>query len=339
MTGFALFRPVRVVLALVVLAGLALVPAPAPAHPLAPSLLEVRVGEDASLDVLWKMPSRGIPGLRLLPQFPSFCRASGRPQVIEGPDYLISKLVLECGESGIVGAEISVAGLESAPTEVLLRVVLADGKVITRVLRRGDASFTIPSEQGPLFVARDYAALGMDRIAGGLDHLLFVFGLCLLVGGFRALAGTVTAFTLGHSITLSVAALDLVRVPSAPVEVAIAASVVALAVELARRPVGPTLLRSRPWLAAAGFGLLHGLGFAGALREVGLPQADIPLALASFNVGIEAGQLVFVVVVVALRAVALRVFSDAPEALRLAPVYGMGSLAAMWMFERAAALL
>ncbi|MFT4571114.1 MAG: hydrogenase/urease accessory protein HupE [Hyphomicrobiaceae bacterium] len=328
---FAAFGRALAVAALVCLTSFV---APVQAHPLSPSLLEIKVGKDDSLDVLWKMPLRGIPGLRLLPQFPPHCRSNARPELTEGRDHLTSRLMLECGEGSFIGSTISVAGLESAPTEVLLRIILADGSMITKVLRGDAPSFKIPSEQGPLAVARDYAAMGFEHIAGGMDHLLFVFGLCLLVSGFRSLAGTVTAFTLGHSITLSIAALDIVRLPSAPVEVAIAASVLALAVELARNPTSPTLLRRRPWLAAAGFGLLHGLGFAGALREVGLPQVEIPLALASFNVGIEVGQLGFVVLVVAVRAVAVRVFADLPDQFRLVPIYGMGSLAAMWMFER-----
>lgn len=312
---------------------------PALAHPLTPSLLELDIHEDSSVSVHWKMPLRTIPGLRLLPQLPPHCRGSGRPIVTEGVDHFQSSMTVECGEMGLVGSEIRIAGLEQAPTEVLVRVTLPNGSTISHVLRGDAPSFTIPEAQSSFDVARNYARMGAEHIASGLDHLLFVFGLCLLVGGFRALAGTVTAFTLGHSITLTIAALDLVRLPSGPVEVAIAASVVALAVELARKPTRPTLLRRRPWLAAAGFGLLHGLGFAGALREVGLPQSDIPLALASFNVGIEVGQLAFVVVVVALQRIARPLLSKLPEWLQLAPVYGMGSLAAMWMFQRLAALL
>src|SRR6185295_14228519 len=154
----------------------------------------------------------------------------------------------------------------------------------------------------------------------------------------RRLLGTVSAFTLGHSITLSLAALGFVDVPSGPIEVAIAASVLLLAVELARPP-GPTLIRRRPWLMAAVFGLLHGLGFAAALREAGLPAGEIPLALLSFNAGIEAGQVAFVLAVLVLRRSLGSLVHDVPGWLARAPVYVMGSLAGYWWLDRLLALV
>jgi len=154
----------------------------------------------------------------------------------------------------------------------------------------------------------NYAALGVEHILTGPDHLLFVLGLVLLVAGTRRLLATVTAFTVGHSVTLSLAVLGFARVPPGPTEVLIALSVYALAVELARDARRPTLMRRLPWLVAAGFGLLHGLGFAGALRQAGLPAGDVPLALAAFNAGVELGQLLFIAAVLVVR-----------RAVRLAP--------------------
>ena len=184
-----------------------------------------------------------------------------------------------------------------------------------------------------------YATLGVAHILTGLDHLLFVAGLLLLARTPRRLVETVTAFTVGHSITLTLAVLDLVRVPVAPIELAIALSVFWLAVELARTPRRPTLVQRRPSLLAGLFGLLHGLGFAAALQAVGLPSGDVPLALVAFNAGIEAGQLGFVAVCL-LAAAALRRLPLAwPRWARELPLYAMGSLAAFWCFERAAALL
>jgi hypothetical protein len=148
----------------------------------------------------------------------------------------------------------------------------------------------------------------------------------------------VTAFTVGHSITLTLAALGVVDLPSRAIEVGIAASVLALAVELARRPAVPTLMRRWPWVMAAAFGLLHGLGFAAALRDAGLPAGAIPLALFAFNLGIEIGQLAFVLVVLALRHAAGRLLGEMPAWARRAPLYVMGSLAASWWLERTIAL-
>jgi hydrogenase/urease accessory protein HupE len=176
----------------------------------------------------------------------------------------------------------------------------------------------------------------VEHILTGPDHLLFVFGLLLLVSTSRLLLQTITAFTLGHSITLSVAALGLATVPQRPIEVLIAVSVLVLAVELARDPAHASLLRRFPWAMALLFGLLHGFGFAGALAEAGLPPGDIPLALVSFNVGIELGQLAFVGAVLVL-GVALRRWLPSLAARSNRPaIYAMGILAAFWCYERLA---
>jgi hydrogenase/urease accessory protein HupE len=206
------------------------------------------------------------------------------------------------------------------------------------VLRAGSDSFVVPERERAFDVLRSYAALGIEHILLGLDHLLFVFGLLLLVGRrSAALVKTITAFTAGHSVTLSLAALGLVRVPQAPVELLIALSVFALAVELARPDRGA--VGRRPWVMALLFGLLHGLGFAAALAQVGLPETDIPLALFSFNVGIEIGQLAFVAVIVAGRHWLARPLARLPRWSEAVPIYTLGCLAAYWCFERAAALV
>jgi hydrogenase/urease accessory protein HupE len=188
-------------------------------------------------------------------------------------------------------------------------------------------------------VVQGYVRLGIEHILTGPDHLLFVFGLLLLVSASRLLVQTITAFTLGHSVTLSAAALHLASVPSRPIEVLIAASVLTLAVELARDAGRPTLLRRFPWAMAVTFGLLHGFGFAGALAEAGLPPDDIPLALVSFNGGIEIGQLAFVGAVLAAGALAARWLPAATIRSTRFAVYAMGMLSAFWCFERIAAWL
>jgi hydrogenase/urease accessory protein HupE len=187
-------------------------------------------------------------------------------------------------------------------------------------------------------VVRDYVGLGIEHILFGIDHLLFVLCLLLLVRGVRKLLTTVTAFTLAHSITLAAATLGFIRVPAAPVEATIALSIVFLASELVRGEAGRSAVtRTYPWLIAFSFGLLHGLGFAGALAEVGLPQREIPLALFAFNVGVELGQLAFVTAVLSLvrfaRIVPLRLPAWAPGAAG----YAIGSVAAFWVFARLAA--
>src|SRR5207249_1146814 len=185
-------------------------------------------------------------------------------------------------------------------------------------------------------VVRGYVTLGIEHILTGPDHLLFVFGLLLLVSASRLLVKTITAFTLGHSLTLSAAALHFANVPSRPIEVLIAASVLTLAVELARDAGRPTMLRRFPWAMAVAFGLLHGFGFAGALAEAGLPPGDVPLALLCFNVGIELGQLAFVGALLAAGALLGRWVPVMAERSARVAVYAMGMLSAFWCFERLA---
>ena len=189
-----------------------------------------------------------------------------------------------------------------------------------------------------------FAQLGFRHIVDveALDHILFLVALAAIyrLRDIRSVLWVVTAFTVGHSVTLALAALEIVSVPQAPVEVLIAVTIYLLAVELARNVgEGSTLMRRRPWAMAFSFGLLHGLGFAGALREAGLPSGDVPLALFSFNVGVELGQLAFIGGVLAVVAIARKVRE--PDDIRNGIVrwapYGIGSLAAFWFVERVVA--
>lgn len=307
---------------------------PVHAHALDPVLFELQERPDGKVDVTWKAPNAKVPGVDLRPLLPAECRQEGEKTTSSLEEAVVSKWVVDCGGT-LVGRTVGVLGLES--TDALLRVALASGSVDRRVLGADHASVTIEGQPGRLEVVHDYARLGVEHIAGGIDHLLFVFGLLLLTGGTRLLLATVTAFTLGHSVTLAAAALQFISVPQAPVEVIIAVTIYVLAVELARdAPPGSTLLNRRPWAMAFVFGLLHGLGFAGALREAGLPANDIPLALVSFNVGIEAGQLMFVGAVLAASAAMRPLLGALPAAARRIPVYAMGIASAYWIFARAA---
>jgi hydrogenase/urease accessory protein HupE len=200
-----------------------------------------------------------------------------------------------------------------------------------RELEAGSASLAATASR--------FATLGIEHILLGIDHLLFVLGLVLIVQSAKLLVQTITAFTIAHSITLAVATLGFVHVPGAPVEAVIALSILFLASELTRQRRGESGLTARyPWLVAFSFGLLHGFGFAGALAEVGLPERDITLALLVFNLGVEAGQLLFVAGVLALLWLGRRVIvSPPPRWLQDAPAYAIGSLAAFWLIQRVAA--
>jgi hydrogenase/urease accessory protein HupE len=320
----------------------ALVATPAAAHRLAPSLLSIDEAADGAIAVTFKMARQQPGGGEVAPELPERCVPSERPRVESDEQSVTVRWTARCGAEGLVGARVGVNGLAETETNALLRIALRDGRRVQAVLHGGAASLVVPERPSAVAVFRDYLRLGIHHIATGFDHLLFVFGLVLLAGGTRALLWTVTAFTAGHSVTLSLAALGVVRFPTAPIELAIAATILALALELARgsdRPGRDSLLRRRPWAVAFVFGLLHGFGFAGALAEVGLPQQEIPVALLSFNVGIELGQVGFVAVVLALRRLFEPVLAAAPAWLTRVPVTAMGALAVYWCLDRGAQLL
>lgn len=318
----------RAVVVIVLAAG------PLWAHPLAPALLEVHERDGGRVEVGWKVPLLRPRGVDLAPVLPDRCHDLGPRTVARDDTGVWTRWTAHCGPGGLVGARLGASGFGAVGIGALVRVTLVDGRVVQGVVTLARPLLLVPPRPSVLAVARDYVRLGVEHILTGPDHLLFVFGLLLLAGSVRRLVGTVTAFTAGHSVTLTLAALGLVALPSQPIEVGIATTVLALAVELARPP-GPTLMRRRPWAMAASFGLLHGLGFAAALREAGLPAGDIPLALVSFNTGIELGQLAFVLGVLALGAVFGRVARTAvPAWAYRVPVYVMGSLAASWWLER-----
>jgi hydrogenase/urease accessory protein HupE len=318
-------------------AGLLLLAGAALAHPLAPSLLEVIERAPGDVLVRWKTPAKRVPGSRLAPVLPPECDAVGDPVVRGDPAGVVTEWTLSC-PGPVAGRTLAIEDIASSKAAVLLRIELADGRRLLHVLGPDDPAFVIPARQSRAAVARSYGWLGIEHILTGPDHLLFVLGLVLLVGGGRPLLWTVTAFTAGHSVTLSLAVLGYVNFPVGPIEVLIALSIFVLATELARRSPTPSLLSRKPWLMAFAFGLLHGFGFAGALAEIGLPSVDIPLALLSFNVGIEIGQLAFVLSAVLVGALLTPLARRRPRLARLVPTYVIGSLAAYWVFERLAAL-
>jgi hypothetical protein len=324
----------RVVL-LILLCG-----ASARAHPLAPTLLDVHDLGGGRLSVTWKASLLRVPGADLVPVLPEPCTNDGDPTFTTDADSVTRRWTVRCDPPELIGQRIGFRGLDAAKIDGLVRVELADGRLIRAVVRADSPLLTIPQRERRLDIVGAYVRIGIEHILTGFDHLLFVAGLLLLATSRRLLIETITAFTLGHSLTLSLAVMDIVWVPSRPIELLIALSIFVLAVELARDPAAPpSLLRRRPWAMALAFGLLHGLGFASALREIGLPSGDVPLALFAFNLGIELGQLAFVGALL-VAAAGLRALRIAwPRWVLRVPLYTMGSLAAFWCFERFAALV
>ena len=327
-------RICRVLLGLMVAVGVG----GASAHEVRPSYLAMTEVAPGRYQVVFKVPMRGSARLRMVAVLPANCR-----QLAPTASYLVSGAVLDrwtvqC-DGSLVGGTIAIAGLETLLTDVLVRIEPLEGGSYSIRLRPNATSYLIPEAPSTWDVARTYLALGIEHILGGIDHLLFVLALLLIVGQrWGKLFKTITAFTVAHSLTLAAATLGLVAVPGTPVEAVIALSIVFLAAELAHSRMGrPGLTEQWPWLVAFTFGLLHGLGFASALAEVGLPQDQIPLALLQFNVGVEVGQLLFVAAVLALVWAGRRLRIPAPAWGWRVPAYGIGAVAAFWTIQRTVA--
>ncbi|MCX2981714.1 HupE/UreJ family protein [Halieaceae bacterium IMCC14734] len=291
----------------------------------------VEVGEQ-QYNVVWKTPAQTTSSVALRPVFPAQCSAmDDAAGEMEGTG-VVRSWRMQC-DGGLIGQDVEVVGLSDNQASVLASLEAADGSYYQSLLNTEQPVFSIPETPSVLQVVQEYSWLGADHIWGGIDHLLFVFGLLLLVGGGKRLLWTITAFTLGHSITLSLVTLGYFDYPVALVEFTIALSVFILALELSRKDRSG-LLSHYPWWLAGGFGLLHGMGFAGALSEVGLPQGELPLALLFFNIGIELGQLAFIALIFALWLLVRNLFRGQEHRWLPLPVYVLGALSAMWCIER-----
>lgn len=314
---------------------------PAVAHEVRPAYLELREIASGRYTVLWKVPARGEMRLSLAVRMPVRC-TEREPRARSDTGGAISERWQLVCEHELWGETIAIRGLEATFTDVLARVERADGTSQVVRLTPTAPDFVVEATPDALAVGATYLRLGVEHIWLGVDHLLFVLGLLIIVDGRRRLVGAITAFTVAHSVTLAAATLGAVRLSQQPVEAAIALSIVFVAGEIAHQHDGRThrtqaWTRRWPWLVAFGFGLLHGFGFAGALRELGLPEQAIPLALLCFNLGVEAGQLAFIAAVATIAALARRAPVALPAWGWRAPAYGIGTLAAFWTIERAAA--
>jgi hydrogenase/urease accessory protein HupE len=320
---------------------------PTNADELRPGYLEFRETASDSYSMLFKIPALGDDlRLAIYVRLPEGTHDVAPPRsAFNGSAYTERRTIRRAG--GIAGQVVSIEGLSVTTTDVLVRVESLKGATQTERLSPTKAAFVVQSAPGDWEVVTTYLRLGIEHILFGFDHLLFVLALVILVPDWRRITITVTAFTIAHSFTLAAATLGFVNLPGPPVEAAIALSIVLVAAEIVNARRGkPSLTARRPWLVALSFGLLHGLGFAGALAEVGIPHHAIPLALLSFNLGVESGQMVFVAVVLTLgwlvRRGALLRFQPALvqrplERLEVGAAYAIGALAAYWLIERTTA--
>ena len=307
----------------------------AAAHELRPAYLELRQTGKESYDVLFKVPGSGESlRLALYPELPAVCTKTGTPRSSFVNGAFIERWSVTC-RGGLAGGTVGITGLQGTTTDVLVRLAGLTGRSQVLRLTPDRPSFVVEAEPGVWRVAATYLRLGRDHILLGVDHLLFILGLLLIVPNRWMLLKTITSFTLAHSLTLAVATLGYASAPVLPLNAAIALSILFLGPEIVRHERGETSLTIRhPWVVAFAFGLLHGFGFASGLNTLGLPHGDIPVALLFFNLGVEAGQLGFVGLILLLARSFRALEIHWPRVVELAPGYAVGSLGAYWTIQR-----
>lgn len=330
-----LFR-VFLLLALLVCVGF---PSGALAHETRPAYLEIKETSPNHYDILWRTPVNAGMRLPIVLQLPADVKNVRAPAVQELTDSLVERRSIEV-PGGLAGKRIDFVGLQGTITDVLVRVELLDGRESTTIVHPSQSWYEMNATQSRWAVAGAFIVQGIRHISLGADHLLFLFGLLLIVKDRWMLLKTVTAFTVAHSITLAIATLGYANAPVTPLNAAIALSILFLGPEIVRVWRGETSFTIRhPWVVAFAFGLLHGFGFAGALTSAGLPHAELPLALLTFNVGVEIGQVGFILLVLLLER-SFRVLQVRwPHWVQALPGYTVGSLGAFWTIQRLAILL
>ena len=314
--------------------------APAAAHESRPASLRIRQLSATRYSIIWRTPLLSGQRLPVILRLPGSVRNVTEPTVQVFNDSRVERWMVEADSGTFGGQRIEFPGLQATITDVLVRIETLDGRRSVTLVRPSRPWVLMETTQSGFQMARTYVVYGVQHILFGVDHLLFVLGLLLLVRGTGPLIKTISAFTVAHSITLALATLGVVHIPPPPVEAVIALSLVFLAAELVRQDRGIVgLAQQHPWVIAFAFGLLHGFGFAGTLTRVGIPEGDVPMALLTFNLGVELGQLGFVAVfllfVHSLRTLAVRW----PARLRPVPAYVIGGAASFWFVQRVAAIL
>ena len=309
----------------------------ASAHEARPAYLEVKETAPGQFNVLWRTPVLAGMRLRVVLKLPDDVKNLREPNVQELADSFVERRWIDAGPKGLAGKRIEFPGLQMTITDVLVRVEMLDGRKWTTIVHPSQAWVEITAAQTRMQVMGTFVLQGIRHILFGADHMLFVLGLLLIVKDRWMLLKTITAFTVAHSITLAIATLGYAEAPMLPLNAAIALSILFLGPEIVRSWRGETSFTIRhPWVVAFAFGLLHGFGFASALTSAGLPKAELPVALLSFNVGVEIGQLSFVALILLLER-AFRILEVRwPRWVQAIPGYTVGSLGAFWTVQRLA---
>lgn len=310
-------------------------------HEVRPGYVEIRETANEVYDVSWKQPVRenadAVTGLGLRLTLPPNCAHGDDSRMVRRSGALIEQFTLTCA-GGLEGQIIGIEGLQRTITDVFVRFLPQAGESVNFRLTAEQPALQIKGGGAPL---GSYLSLGIEHLLFGYDHILFVIGLALLTGTLTRLFWVVTAFTLAHSITLALSVLGIVRLPTAPVEAFIALSILFVAVEL-MLPIErrSNLASHAPQSIAFIFGLIHGFGFANVLVDIGMPRGETALALALFNIGLEAGQLLVVAVILACTTLAHRFMRERlREQVFASTVFVIGAVSSYWLIARSLAII
>jgi len=318
-----------------VIAGLLLASTLVSAHEARPAYLEIKETAPGQYSILWRTPVMAGMRMPITLKLPDDVKELREPSFQELADSLVERHWIDAGPGGLAGQRIDFVGLQATITDAVVHVEMLDGRRWTTIAHPSQPWVELAANQSTLGVMGTYIVQGIRHILFGADHMLFVLGLLLIVKDRWMLLKTVTAFTVAHSITLAIATLGYAEVPVVPLNAAIALSILFLGPEIVRSWRGETSFTIRhPWVVAFAFGLLHGFGFASALTSAGLPRHELPLALVSFNVGVELGQLSFIALILALER-SFRILEVRwPRWAEAIPGYTVGSLGAFWTVQR-----
>jgi hydrogenase/urease accessory protein HupE len=310
------------------------------AHEIRPALLNIVEREAGVFDITWKVPSVNGMVLSIRPMLPASLKAVGPSNNTKLPGTIIEYATYKLAGESITGEKIFIDGLSTVQIDVLVQIYFLDGTSHSALLQPSSPEYIIPEPGTKVTISWAYLRMGVQHILSGIDHLLFVLALLIIVPHRWKLFKTITAFTVAHSITLGLAVLGLVNIPPAPTEAIIALSIVFLAVEIIHVKQGKySLTESYPWIVAMIFGLFHGLGFAGALTQIGLPANEIPLALLMFNVGVETGQVMFILAMLLVIAGLNKVKVSWPVWSWKVLPYAIGAIASFWVVQRTISFL
>lgn len=301
----------------------------ATAHEVRPAYLSITEDSTAEFTVIWKQPILDGKRLRIKPIFPEICTKSNSKTSIEN-STIIEKLNLKCE---LVKGEILISGLEQTMTDVIIKIDYQSGKRNTSLVKPNDPKFILGAKTST--IGNNYLSIGIDHILKGWDHLLFIIGLVLLINR-KQILGVATAFTVAHSLTLGLAAFSIINLPSQPVEILIAMSIVLLGIEIMRKKSGATSISSKhPYYIALLIGLIHGCGFAGALADIGLPKGMELFSLLLFNLGVELGQFAVIGLAILALTILTRVSVELRKMTEVILTYGISSIGMFWIIERA----